>query len=615
MGLRGLIKNKKGSATVYLLISFTVLLVAAGVLTDLARIKAAQYQLKRSVNSAARSVMAHYNPDLRSAYGLYGRAEPGAKEEFAGYLTGNLNIYPEDFILAVRYENSNIKMAPSLEQREILKGQILEDMKYKGPVDFFLKLADCFRKISGLTVFFENSNDMRRSVALINRFMAELNEIHGKTEAQLVTLVQNRKRIQSLEEQLRQALPERAGEIHQEISELKQGCQKTENQIQTEFQRADRLVIELELEINQLDAKFISAQRDGNRAEASDKLPIRQDMVYGQFDEAIKAYQKDIASIGAQLENAKGQFEKLKENQNSLDVSGIGIEAAAQAHQRITQAEKAGLPQADQKTLLQEISRLKALHGELEIENEPDGKGQLTETESAGEQGDSISEIFDMLFKKLDDQPDIYSLRDELYIDQYILTRFTNLTTGSVNSEINPYSGHEAEYICYGNNGAVTAVAQLYFTRFALDTAAYFAFTKEPVELLQRMLYALVMGGLQAVADTYQLVAEKKAVPIGNMFSENPLGDITLNYTDHLRLLFFLRQDEEGKLFRMTEIMVKKSGVDPKALFSGIYSDAAASIKLWFLPALGFGNMEKGPFGTTVRKGVCYITKGTSYTY
>ena len=106
-----LIREQKGTITVYLAVVFMAMIVFTGVFVDLARIRLAQNQLRRITNSAARSVMANYNTSLKNEYGLFAlNNDVDFQGEFRKYIKVNLESSTEkNFkLLGCQYESSEL---------------------------------------------------------------------------------------------------------------------------------------------------------------------------------------------------------------------------------------------------------------------------------------------------------------------------------------------------------------------------------------------------------------------------------------------------------------------------------------------------------------------------
>ena len=145
--------NEKGAVSIYLIIVAVFLLLFNAVLIDFARIIIAERQTEEAAKVALRSSLAAYNTDLQNK-GLFGlsynqeEAESVFKEVFKKNLEGGDN-YNLLGLKPVGNEISlNLNMERSLANKDILKYQILEEMKYKAPVEIGEALLKDFLSIA-----------------------------------------------------------------------------------------------------------------------------------------------------------------------------------------------------------------------------------------------------------------------------------------------------------------------------------------------------------------------------------------------------------------------------------------------------------------------------------
>ncbi|MHB8158267.1 MAG: hypothetical protein ACYDEQ_12860, partial [Desulfocucumaceae bacterium] len=186
--------------------------------------------------------------------------------------------------------------------------------------------------------------------------------------------------------------------------------------------------------------------------------------------------------------------------------------------------------------------------------------------------------------------------------------RFENLASSGFDKE-----NSDSEYIICGS--WMKALEQVWLVRFAVDVPAYYAFRFKEFGPVWGGIASLVVGAVQASVDTSKLL-DNKEIGIFEVFP--PAGkvqDIKVNYKDTLRLVAYLNSDKDGKLTRIAGKIGEKTGVDLKESSTSIFGDVTVSVRLWFLPAVGVRNMESGPFGTVIKNGRCFITKGVEYGY
>lgn len=172
--------NNKGQVSIFLAIIFLSVLVLSGIFIDAARIRAGEAHVKRSVENAARSALALYNSRLKESYGLFAMGEideAKIEEDIKRYISMNLssnhsgaipcndngtgNVTSngnhksngnENFIDLYGFRIEEVKVMPifSFMEKETLRKQVLEYMKYRVPEKIFenlLKKIGIFKEV------------------------------------------------------------------------------------------------------------------------------------------------------------------------------------------------------------------------------------------------------------------------------------------------------------------------------------------------------------------------------------------------------------------------------------------------------------------------------------
>ncbi|WP_449601573.1 hypothetical protein [Paenibacillus sp. Marseille-Q9583] len=142
-----------GSVSIFLIMVLAFVFLFTAVLIDYARIAAFNVQEERLARASVRSVMSSYDVELREKYGLFAFGESDGDMLLSQVLNDNMhksgrgdafNLVP--FAL----ESSSLKWSRPLGSYDVVSRQILEEMKYKAPVDFALELAGKFKPMSGV---------------------------------------------------------------------------------------------------------------------------------------------------------------------------------------------------------------------------------------------------------------------------------------------------------------------------------------------------------------------------------------------------------------------------------------------------------------------------------
>src|SRR5690606_37939579 len=119
------------------------------VLIDYARIAAFERHAEAAAYAAARSMLSAYDEVLYARYGLFGRGGTDGAEIAAHVLESNAAASGRSDafrLLHIRVEDVHVQTEEMLEQHPILKRQILEEMKYKAPIDLSIEVAAKFRR-------------------------------------------------------------------------------------------------------------------------------------------------------------------------------------------------------------------------------------------------------------------------------------------------------------------------------------------------------------------------------------------------------------------------------------------------------------------------------------
>ncbi|TFE28200.1 hypothetical protein [Cohnella luojiensis] len=149
-GLQASVCTTAGSASIYFIVITAAFVLLTALLIDFARIAAFRKQAELSVKSGVRSTLSSFDPLIYAKYGLFIRGGESANELFRNTLEGN--IAPEGTgafrFLDTRWEETDVTESRPLGDHDVIRRQILEEMKYKAPIDLTLEVADRFRGVS-----------------------------------------------------------------------------------------------------------------------------------------------------------------------------------------------------------------------------------------------------------------------------------------------------------------------------------------------------------------------------------------------------------------------------------------------------------------------------------
>lgn len=151
--IRTFIIDQHGAVSVYLIIVVICLFFFNAVLIDYARILVAERQTENAAKAAVRSTMASFDPAIHQ-YGLFGLKDPHPTATFRKVFSKNLSIQQPGFFHFVDTKMVKGKTRVTINHEKMLsdtytfKHQILEDMKYRAPIQFTSSIIDGFLQVS-----------------------------------------------------------------------------------------------------------------------------------------------------------------------------------------------------------------------------------------------------------------------------------------------------------------------------------------------------------------------------------------------------------------------------------------------------------------------------------
>ncbi|WP_372630852.1 hypothetical protein [Cohnella sp.] len=144
-------QGTSGSVSVYFIAATASLFLLTSLLIDFARIAAFRKQAELSVKSGVRSAMSSFDPLIYARYGLFIRGGEAANDVFRTTLEGNSpsgdgEAFP---FLDTRWEQAEVTESRPLAAHDVFRRQVLEEMKYKAPIDLTVEVAARFKGLSG----------------------------------------------------------------------------------------------------------------------------------------------------------------------------------------------------------------------------------------------------------------------------------------------------------------------------------------------------------------------------------------------------------------------------------------------------------------------------------
>lgn len=151
--MKSLLFNREGAVSLLGVIVLSSLLLFFGVMIDYARIATFHLQTENAVRTAARSVLSAYDKSLYEQYGLFGRGGTEGSLIFEEVLRKSLE-KKEPFLkggmdmTASNVDRFSLNASLTLGQHPVFARGVLEEMKYKAPVDFTLELISKFTPLA-----------------------------------------------------------------------------------------------------------------------------------------------------------------------------------------------------------------------------------------------------------------------------------------------------------------------------------------------------------------------------------------------------------------------------------------------------------------------------------
>jgi len=171
-------KRKNGGATVFFCILLSVMIPLVGILVDLARFRLARGHVREAMRLTADSLLAGYDRPLREQYGLFSIAcgDPAlfaAKAE--SLLSANLTPMKLDGVrdlYGFRLESLQVVPLQNLSERDVLRRQVAEFMKYRAPLQMAAGFIEKFKAFSAAaedTAVIRTDMELDREAAAIRR--------------------------------------------------------------------------------------------------------------------------------------------------------------------------------------------------------------------------------------------------------------------------------------------------------------------------------------------------------------------------------------------------------------------------------------------------------------
>ncbi|MFC5648322.1 hypothetical protein ACFPYJ_04150 [Paenibacillus solisilvae] len=177
--------DPNGSVSVFLIIATAGILLFTALLVDYARVAAFQKQIELAAQSGIRSSLSAYDGALYDRYGLFGAGGSDRGELFAHAAENNWE--PDGYnhfrLLQIEMSSSHVDSYEVLGTHAVFNRQVLEEMKYKAPIDFTLEVASRFAPIASAM------KEASASVVVLE----QIRKLYDQREAHLHAILDNQR--------------------------------------------------------------------------------------------------------------------------------------------------------------------------------------------------------------------------------------------------------------------------------------------------------------------------------------------------------------------------------------------------------------------------------------
>lgn len=255
-----------------------------------------------------------------------------------------------------------------------------------------------------------------------------------------------------------------------------------------------------------------------------------------------------------------------------------------------------------------------------------DAEALKVDLEDYNKAADSAMEIMSKMMSSIGSG--LYSLRDELYVNEYILKNFNSNPPYNIGrAESYFFDNKEVEYIIYGIPSAYGNYAAAYSQLFALRFAIHVV--DQLMDETNRLLGHPLLIFLAVVSEAmYWTVEDMKYMTEDNdetdFFPPNlqaklkikNVFELKVDYRDHIRFFLLTNGKHENKLMRTQAVTEYKSTVNLNERPVQVVGEATSTVKLWFLPGVAEMLGDVGLLdGKVVDKNRYEFTKKAAYSY
>ncbi|MGG4145885.1 hypothetical protein ABEW34_22555 [Paenibacillus algorifonticola] len=175
--------RSEGAVTIFFAMVLSSLLLFMSLLIDYARIAALHKITEDAARAGARSVLSAFDSQLYEQYGLFGRGGTSGDAIYSEVVKTNVERSASSAAFSrpidAKVVHSHTDQAAVLGSHTVFERQVLEEMKYKAPIDFTLELASKFAPMAGA---------MKESAVTVD-LLEQLRKLYDKRQASLARIL------------------------------------------------------------------------------------------------------------------------------------------------------------------------------------------------------------------------------------------------------------------------------------------------------------------------------------------------------------------------------------------------------------------------------------------
>lgn len=599
------IGDDHGAVTIYTILIIVPIFIFQAVLIDFVRIKVATMEAEQALRAATRSVLSAYDKRLID-YGLFGvNANSDEQKTIANKVLTNYGTDGDNsnafqwIVLNTREDQTRIALTYSLGDHRLLHQQILEDMKYKAPIEFSRNL---YLKWKG----------KREEVVQVKEEMHVAEEIDAllkQRENQLEDAFDHVKRMSDRANELHSSYQSRLSDpyTYESSDNLSALVKNDFLYLQGQFERMSEYVHEAEQIERQIEQSW---DQEDNETQLSDTYILGHDFYlnyllsatipissFGAFVNHVSALQEGDSTSGY-TQGFRDSFqswfnyrsnEEARRTSSFMNMEKKKEEQRRKINDQMDQTKEAALSQICPINNEEQYKRLKVYsQSYLQLNNSVDEQeydtGASLEQRPEKYQLSSISFLTNLTSL-------METIRDEAFVNEYAMYYFNHRTTNTqlhVNPLQDNFKQHalqeqEVEYILYGLSSCtanrMAAYTEMYMLRFAVRmiealTDARKAAVGSPLLII---LIAAAEGGVKAYQDMERIV-KGEDVPVFTKW-----GAMTMNYADYLRMFLLVHSREDRKLSRIQALIQLNTEIDLLQRPAYVELKSLMTLKLWFV--------------------------------